>query len=94
MAKTDGRYIQFYTAGSAAADLAPALRVESAPVKRTSKSRKLVLYIDPIAILGMVTAVILTICVLVANAQLSQAKADYEYVYNYNCQLKQQHNFC
>ena len=91
MAQANSRYIQFYTAGSTAADLAPALRVESAPQKRTRRNRKPVLYIDPVAVFGMVTAVILTICVLIAFGQLNQAQADYNYVHEYNCQLQQEH---
>ena len=91
MATAESRYIQFYTAGSAAADLAPALRIEAAPEQRTRRRRKPVLYIDPVAILGMVTAVVLTICVLIAFGQLNQAQADYDYVHEYNCQLQQEH---
>lgn len=91
MAKTESRYIQFYTAGSAARDIAPALRTETTPANRPRRSRKPVLYIDPVAILGMVTAVVLTVCMLIAFNQLKQTKAEYESVYNYNCTLKQQH---
>ena len=91
MARADGRYIQFYTAGSAAEDLASALRVEETPKSRPRRSRKPVLYIDPVAIFGMVTAVVLTLCVLIAFGQLNAAKAEYDYVHEYNCQLKQEH---
>lgn len=91
MAKTQSRYIQFYTAGSEARELVPVLRPEAAPATRRRRSRKPVLYIDPVAILGMITAVILTVCLLIAFGQYKQAKADYEYVHSYNCSLKQQH---
>lgn len=91
MVANQNRYIQFYTAGSTARDLAPALRTETSQVNRPRRSRKMVLYIDPVAILGMVTAVVLTICLLVAFNQCKQAKAEYEYVYNYNCTLQQEY---
>ncbi len=91
MAKTESRYIQFYTAGSTAQELVPVLRPEATPANRPRRSRRPVLYIDPVAILGMITAVILTICLLIAFNQFKQAKAEYEYVYNYNLALKQEH---
>ena len=92
MAKTESRYIQYYTAGSEARELVvPVLRAEAKPEKRSRKSRMPVLYIDPLAILGMVTALVLMVCVLVAFGQYKQAKADYEHVYNYNFTLKQQY---
>ena len=91
MATNQSRYIQFYTAGSEARDIAPALRTEAAPANRPKRSRRPVLYIDPVAILGMVTAVILTVCLLVAFDQCKQAKAEYEYAYSYNCALKQEY---
>lgn len=91
MAKTQSRYIQYYTAGSEARELVSALRPEASPTVRHRRSRKPVLYIDPVAILGMVTAVALTVCLLIAFGQYKQAKADYEYVHNYNFTLQQQH---
>ncbi len=91
MAKTQSRYIQFYTAGSTAQELVPVLRPQATPVNRPRRSRKPVLYIDPVAILGMVTAVVLTICLLIAFNQFKQAKAEYEYVHSYNCTLQQEH---
>lgn len=91
MAKPDIQYIQFYTSGSAARELVPVLRPEAAAENHPRRSRKPVLYIDPVAILGMLTAVVLTICLLIGFNQFKQAKEDYEYVHGYNCQLQQQH---
>ena len=91
MAKTESRYIQFYTAGSTAQELVPVLRPQDQTEDRPRRKRQPILYIDPVAILGMVTAVVLTVCLLVAFGQYKQAKEQYEYVYSYNCTLKQEY---
>lgn len=75
MAKPDIQYIRYYTAGSAAEKLAPAFREDAKPARRRAK--KPVLYIDPVAILGMMTALVLVVCMFVGLASLNQAKAEY-----------------
>ena len=91
MAKTESRYIRFYTAGSTAQELVPVLRPQEQTGNRPRRKRQPILYIDPVAILGMVTAVVLTVCLLIAFGRYKQAKAQYEYVYSYNCTLKQEY---
>jgi len=85
MAKTESRYIQFYTAGSTAQELVPVLRPNEKTENRPRRKRQPILYIDPVAILGMLTAVVLTVCLLIGYGRYKQAKEEYEYVYSYNC---------
>lgn len=77
MAKPEIQYIRYYTAGSAAEKLAPAFREDASPAQLTRKKRKPILYIDPVAILGMVTAFILIVCMFVALSNFNQAQEEY-----------------
>ncbi len=86
MAKPDIQYIRYYTAGSAAEKLAPAFREEVKPARRRAK--KPVLYIDPVAILGMMTAVILVVCMFVGLSGLNKAQAEYARADAYTRQLE------
>ena len=73
MAKAEIQYVQFYTAGSAAPDLVPSYRPEKSPAKRTKKNPQTVIYVDPVAILGVITSVILMICLLVGIHNYNKA---------------------
>ena len=57
----DVQYIRFYTDGSAArkVEVAGPVRNSALPQK-PRKKKKIVLYVDPLAILGIFTAVILS----------------------------------
>ena len=54
----DIQYVQFYTAGSVAQkfDFAPEKKTQPRP--KTRKQTRKLIYVDPVAILGVVTAVI------------------------------------
>ena len=91
MAKADIQYIQFYTAGSAARELVTPLYDQTAPSQRSRRNRKPILYIDPVAILGMVTALVLCVCLMIAFSNYKAARADYEQAYARNCTLRQEH---
>ena len=73
MAKAEIQYVQFYTTGSAAPDLVPSYRPEKEAAKRTKKSAMTVIYVDPVAILGVITSVILMICLLVGVHNYNKA---------------------
>ena len=72
--KSDVRYIRYYTVGSAARELSPPAPQQPKPAVRPRKAKKIVLYIDPVAILGMVTAVVLMICMLSGLARLNDLR--------------------
>ena len=51
--KSDVRYIRYYTVGSAARELSPPVPQQPKPVVKPRKAKKIVLFIDPVAILGI-----------------------------------------
>lgn len=73
----DIRYIQFYTDGSAARKIAPAAPVASKPntVVRTQKKKRIKIYVDPVAVLGIVVSAIMLLCIFVGISGLEQAEA-------------------
>ena len=89
MANPDVRYIQFYTAGSAAREIIQPLHKESAPGSRPKKAKVRVLYIDPVAVLGMVTALVLMICLAVAVSNYNTARQEYAAAQEYNVSMQQ-----
>ena len=66
------QYIRYYTAGSAARKLAPEIQQHPKAAPRPKKAKRVVLYIDPVAILGIVTAVFMLVCMLVGLVQLNE----------------------
>ena len=88
MAAPDIQYIRYYTAGSAAEKLAPALQTQTTPTRR--KAKKPILYIDPVAILGMITALFLMVCMFVGMANLNQAQEEFAQADTLTRQLENQ----
>lgn len=80
----NSRYIQFYTQGSAAEKLRPAPETQPQAAPRRARSRRRVLYVDPAALLGVITAVVLMICMFVGlgayNASCEEAARMDRYV--------------
>ena len=89
MARPDIQYIQFYTAGSAAREIVQPLRKESTPGSRPKKAKARILYIDPVAIFGMVTALVLMVCLAVAVSNYNTAREDYAAAQEYNVAMQQ-----
>ena len=72
--KPDNRYIRYYTVGSAARELAPQAPARPQPTPKPRKVKRITVYIDPVAILGIVTAVFMMICLLVGLVELQEAR--------------------
>ena len=70
----DIQYIQFYTAGSTAQkfDFAPEKKTQPRP--KTRKQSKTLVYIDPVAILGVMTAVVMMALMVIGVFNLQAAK--------------------
>ncbi len=72
--KTDIRYIQFYTDGSAARKPELVKTAKQPTVRRTVKKKRLTLFVDPVAITGIVVALTMLVLMLVGVSQLKQAQ--------------------
>lgn len=73
----DIRYIRFYTDGSAAKKIAPAVpdvsTITTAP--RTHKKKRIRIYVDPVAVLGIAVSVIMLICIYAGISGFNRAQA-------------------
>ena len=70
----DIQYVSFSTDGNAARKIAPVSPWNIAKLPRINKNKKIVLHIDPVAIIGMVTAVVMLVMMIVGVVQLQQAQ--------------------
>ena len=75
MAKKYGiEYVNYYTDGSTARKLMPALRSVKAMLPKPKKHKRRVIYLDPVAVLGMGVAVCMLIMMFVGLVQLHAAR--------------------
>ena len=68
------QYVNFYTDGSAARKIAPVLHSENVVMPKQKKQKRKVIYLDPVAVLGMAVAVCMLLMMIVGLAQLTQAR--------------------
>ncbi len=85
------QYIQFYTDGSAARKLevAAPVRPKKTPVKARRPKRR-VIYIDPVALLGIKVAFTILLSMLVGVFRLTDARAQTQRLENQVYQLQQE----
>ncbi len=70
--KVNVQYVQFYTSGSAAKKVAPAISVHTGALPQIKKRKVQRLYIDPVATFGIVVAVCMLVMMLLGVMQLRQ----------------------
>ncbi len=87
-AKSEVKYIRYYTAGSAAREIAPLVPQRTQPVPKVRKARKILIYIDPVAIVGVVTAVFMMICMAIGLVRLNTLQAQAAAMNDYVLQLE------
>ena len=85
-------YVHFYTDGSAARKIAPVLHSEKAVLPKQKKQKRKVIYLDPVAVLGMAVAVCMLLMMVVGLAQLTQARGKAVAMEQYVIQLDIQHD--
>lgn len=73
--QSNARYISFYTDGSAARKIEVSKPAVKSTLPKKKRRKKIVLYVDPIAILGIMTAVVMTIIMTVSLFMLRDAQA-------------------
>ena len=75
MAKKCGiEYVNFYTEGSAARKIVPTLRAIKATLPKPKKIKRRVIYMDPVAMLGMAVAVFMLVMMFVGLAELQAVR--------------------
>jgi hypothetical protein len=70
----DVQYVSFYTEGSAARKVAPVSPWKEAKIHKARRNPKIVLHIDPVAIMGMATAAVMLVMMIVGVVQLRQTQ--------------------
>ena len=75
MAKKYGiEYVNYYTDGSTARKIMPALRSVKAMLPKPKKHKRRVIYLDPVAVLGMTVAICMLFMMFVGLVQLKDAR--------------------
>ena len=92
-------YVNFYTDGSSARKIAPVRKMATVELPKPKKRKRKVIYVDPVATLGILVAVCLLIMMCVGLTRLSQERAQalamaqyVEYLDQRNQELTEQYN--
>ncbi len=73
--RVDVQYVKFYTQGSAAKRIAPAIPLHTGALPQIKKRKRVRVYVDPVATLGIVVAVCMLIMMAVGVSQLRQEQS-------------------
>lgn len=76
MAKSESRYIQFYTPGSVACKVELRQEQEWAPLPQPKTVKRKIIAVDPVAVLGCVMAVCMLILMAVGIQHLNEARRE------------------
>ena len=87
MAKYNGRYIQFYTPGTAAVKVEVQDEQMWAPLPEPKPEKKILIHVDPVSILGFVVAVCMLILLAVGINQLNTERREVAALEHYIAQL-------
>ena len=88
--KPDILYVSYYTDGSAARKIAPSvpIREDARFPKRKQQQKRKVIYVDPVAILGLTVAVMMLVMMVVGVNQFQQTQLEMEQMESYVHQLQ------
>ena len=86
----DVQYIRFYTDGSAAKKVAPVAPLHTIRLPKIKLPQKAVLRIDPVAICGIVMALVMLVLMTVGAVQLHSARQELETMSGYVEMLQQE----
>ena len=96
--KEEIRYIQFYTDGSAAKQITPRWPAAT-PKKKPVQKKKQIVYVDPLALGGIVVAVVMLVLMIVGVCKLNAVQQETVQMQGYverltveNSTLKQQYS--
>lgn len=74
--RTDIRYIQFYTDGSAARKIAPVAPLKTIKLPKVKKQKRITVHLDPVAVLSIGMAIVMTVLIAVGMVQLNNARSE------------------
>lgn len=72
--RLDVRYVNFYSAGSSALKVTPAIPLETLTLPKRKKLRRITLHIDPVALAGIAMAAVMMILMAVGFSELVTAR--------------------
>ena len=85
----DVRYIRLYTDGSAARKIETIAPVKTAQLPKIRKQKKIVLWIDPVAVLALAVAAVMMILMVVGVTKLHEAQQQTAAMEQYVQQLQE-----
>lgn len=88
--RTDIRYVQFYTDGSAARKVAPVAPLKTIKLPKIKKQKRITLCIDPIAVASIGMALMMAVLIVVGVVQLNAARQDMQTMSAYVQTLQQE----
>ena len=72
--RVDVQYVKFYTDGSAAKRVVPAVSVDTGVLPKVKKQKRKVLYVDSVAIFGITVAFVMLISMVAGMIRLHQVQ--------------------
>ena len=88
--RVDIQYVQFYTSGSAAKRVAPAISVHTGALPQIKKRKVRRIYVDPVACLGSAVALCMLVLMLVGLSSLRAEQEKTVEMVEYVEQLRQE----
>ena len=88
--RTDIRYIQFYTDGSAARKIAPVAPLKTIKLPKVKTQKRITVHLDPVAVLSIGMAIVMTVLIAVGMVQLNNARAEMQTMSAYVDNLRQE----
>ena len=87
----DIQYVSFYTAGSAAMKIQPAVPAKAvAPKAKPRKQKRIVLHVDPVALCGIAVAALMLVLMVVGMGQLQAARQETVAMQQYVATLREE----
>lgn len=88
--RLDVQYVRFYTDGSAAKQVSPVVPLKTMKLPKVKKHKRLVIAIDPVAIMGIVMAAVMLVLMTVGVLQLNSSRKELQQMSEYVEVLQQE----
>ena len=88
--RTDIRYVQYYTDGSAARKLMPVAPLKTIKLPKVKKQKRVTVFIDPIAVVSIGMALMMAVLIVVGMVRLDAARQEMQTVSAYVDTLREE----